>query len=76
MGQRYDYGSWWTYVFQRLGGLELTPLANTKTPLAKARPGQITLASLGERRDWQLFAEAYGDPRSGAAMPGRRSTRA
>jgi 5-methyltetrahydropteroyltriglutamate--homocysteine methyltransferase len=25
MGQRYDYGSWWTYVFQRLGGVELTP---------------------------------------------------
>jgi len=26
MGQRYDYGSWWTYVFQRLSGVELTSL--------------------------------------------------
>jgi 5-methyltetrahydropteroyltriglutamate--homocysteine methyltransferase len=25
MGHRYDYGSWGTYVFQRLGGLELVP---------------------------------------------------
>src|SRR5579884_3767604 len=23
MPERYDYGSWWTYVFPRLGGLEL-----------------------------------------------------
>jgi 5-methyltetrahydropteroyltriglutamate--homocysteine methyltransferase len=74
MGQRYDYGSWWTYVFQRLGGLELTPLAITEVPLARARPGEITLASFGERRDWQRFAEAYGDPRSGASMPGRRGS--
>jgi 5-methyltetrahydropteroyltriglutamate--homocysteine methyltransferase len=38
---------------------------------AKARPGQITLASFGERRDWQRFAEAYGDPSSGASLPNR-----
>ena len=32
MGHRYDYGSWWTYVFQRLGGLELV-----QTPASRSR---------------------------------------
>ena len=73
MGQRYDYGAWWTYVFQRLSGLELSELGIVAIPQAKARPGQITLASFGERRDWQRFAEAYGDPSSGAALPNRAS---
>ena len=71
MGQRYDYGAWWTYAFQRLSGLELSELGIAAIPQAKARPGQITLASFGERRDWQRFAEAYGDPSSGAAVPKR-----
>jgi 5-methyltetrahydropteroyltriglutamate--homocysteine methyltransferase len=72
MGQRYDYGSWWTYVFQRLGGLELSRLDIAGIPQARSRPGEITLASFGERRDWQLFADAYGDPSSGASLPNRR----
>jgi 5-methyltetrahydropteroyltriglutamate--homocysteine methyltransferase len=71
MGQRYDYGSWWTYVFQRLSGIELTPLTITEIKQAEAKPGEIRLASFGERRDWQAFAEAYQDPTSGAALPNR-----
>ena len=71
MGQRYDYGSWWTYVFQRLGGLELAEFDIAQIAQAKARPGEITLASFGQRRDWQRFAEAYGDPSSGASLPNR-----
>src|SRR3984893_18233894 len=71
MGQRYDYGSWWTYVFQRLGGLELAEFDIAQIAKAKARPGEITLASFAERRDWQRFAEAYGDPSSGASLPNR-----
>src|SRR5580692_4549814 len=39
MGQRYDYGSWWTYVFQRLGGLELAEFNIAQIAQAKARPG-------------------------------------
>jgi 5-methyltetrahydropteroyltriglutamate--homocysteine methyltransferase len=72
MGERYDYGPWWTYVFQRLGGLELSGLDIAGIAQAKARPGEITLASFGERRDWQRFAEAYGDPGSGASLPNRK----
>jgi 5-methyltetrahydropteroyltriglutamate--homocysteine methyltransferase len=71
MGQRYDYGSWWTYVFQRLGGIELTGISIAEMPQPKAKPGEITLASFGERRDWQAFAEAYLDPSSGASVPQR-----
>jgi 5-methyltetrahydropteroyltriglutamate--homocysteine methyltransferase len=71
MGQRYDYGSWWTYVFQRLGGVELTQLELAEIPQPKARPGEIVLASFAGRRDWLAFAEAYGDPSSGAALPNR-----
>jgi 5-methyltetrahydropteroyltriglutamate--homocysteine methyltransferase len=73
MGQRYDYGSWWTYVFQRLSNVELTPLTISEIPQSVAKPGEIRLASFGERRDWQAFSEAYGDPTSGASLPNRGS---
>jgi 5-methyltetrahydropteroyltriglutamate--homocysteine methyltransferase len=73
MGQRYDYGSWWTYVFQRLGGIELTQVSIGEMPQAKAKPGEVTLASFGERRDWQAFADAYLDPSSGASLPNREN---
>jgi 5-methyltetrahydropteroyltriglutamate--homocysteine methyltransferase len=71
MGQRYDYGSWWTYVFQRLANVELTDLSIAEIAQPAAKPGEIRLASFGERRDWQTFAEAYEDPTSGAALPNR-----
>jgi 5-methyltetrahydropteroyltriglutamate--homocysteine methyltransferase len=69
MSQRYDYGSWWTYVFQRLSSVELTELSIAEIPQAVAKPGEIGLASFGERRDWQAFADAYQDPTSGVAVP-------
>ena len=69
MGHRYDYGSWWTYVFQRLGGLELLEAGVLDIPQAPPKPGELALASFIERRDWQQFNDAYGDPSSGAALP-------
>ena len=69
MGQRYNYGSWWNYVFSRLGGLELTDLSIAEIPQAKGKPGELKLVSFGERRDWQAFAGAYTDPASGASIP-------
>ena len=71
MGQRYDYGSWWPYVFQRLSNVELTDTSITEIPQAAAKPGELRLVSFGERRDWLEFADAYGDPTSGAALPNR-----
>src|SRR3954451_13720234 len=69
MGARYDYGTWWTYVFQRLGGLEIVQDLMLDIPQAKPKPGAIALVSFAERRDWNMFGEAYGDPSSGAALP-------
>jgi 5-methyltetrahydropteroyltriglutamate--homocysteine methyltransferase len=75
MGQRYNYGSWWAYVFRRLGGLELTEVSLRQVPLAPPRPGQIRLGSFVNRRDRQLFSEAYADPGSGASLPDTGETR-
>ncbi|MBV8989978.1 MAG: hypothetical protein JO372_15595, partial [Solirubrobacterales bacterium] len=69
MGHRYNYGSWWTYVFQRLGGLELVQTPALEIAQARPKTGQLALASFAERRDWNEFAEAYGDPSSGCALP-------
>jgi 5-methyltetrahydropteroyltriglutamate--homocysteine methyltransferase len=69
MGHRYDYGSWWTYVFQRLGGLELVQTPALEIAQARPKPGQLALASFAERRDWNEFADAYADPSSGCALP-------
>jgi len=69
MGHRYDYGSWWTYVFQRLGGLEIAEIGMFDLPQAAPKDGGIRLASFNERRDWLQFQEAYADPSSGAALP-------
>jgi len=71
MGQRYDYGSWWTYVFQRLTGVELTDFTIAEVPQSVAKPGEIRLASFAERRDWLAFADAYGDPTAGVSIPNR-----
>jgi 5-methyltetrahydropteroyltriglutamate--homocysteine methyltransferase len=71
MGHRYDFGSWWTYVFQRLGGLELVSTGLMQVRHAEAEPGEVVLASFEERRDWLAFSDAYGDPSSGAMLPNR-----
>src|SRR5664279_1076746 len=38
MGERYDYGAWWSYVFPRLDGLEITDVALLSAP--QARPSR------------------------------------
>ena len=66
MGQRVNYGAWWSYSFQRLGGLELgTELY--RIPAARSEPGRVRLTSFSDRRDRGLFAEAYADPDSGVS---------
>jgi 5-methyltetrahydropteroyltriglutamate--homocysteine methyltransferase len=71
MGQRYDFGSWWTYVFQRLGGLELAETGLMAVRQEQHQPGEVVLSSFDQRRDWLAFADAYSDPSSGVALPGR-----
>jgi 5-methyltetrahydropteroyltriglutamate--homocysteine methyltransferase len=74
MGWAYDYGSWWSYVIRRLGGVEVSDTglwftklsAHTKTPMA---PKDFIVGDWGERRDMSQFQEAYLDPQSGCGLP-------
>jgi 5-methyltetrahydropteroyltriglutamate--homocysteine methyltransferase len=66
MGQRVNYGAWWSYSFQRLGGLELG-VEIYKAPARRSEPGRVRLTSFPDRRDRQLFAAAYADPDSGCS---------
>ena len=66
MGQRVNYGAWWSYSFQRLGGLELgIPLY--QQPPRRSAPGEVALTSFSDRRDRERFAAAYADPHSGVS---------
>jgi 5-methyltetrahydropteroyltriglutamate--homocysteine methyltransferase len=71
MDHRYDFGPWWTYVFQRLGGLEMVPAGELRAPRLQPKTGEVALGTFPERRDWLQFSEAYGDPSSGVALPNR-----
>ncbi|HEX9408436.1 MAG TPA: cobalamin-independent methionine synthase II family protein [Methylomirabilota bacterium] len=75
MGQRVNYGAWWSYSFQRLGGLELG-MELYRIPAQRSEPGRARLTSFSDRRDRALFAAAYADPDSGVSTnrggPGMR----
>jgi 5-methyltetrahydropteroyltriglutamate--homocysteine methyltransferase len=74
MGHPVNYGAWWSYVFSRLGGVELgAPGPYGRTP-RRSRPGEIVLTSQDDRRDRQRFAAAYADPESGVSMGPRPTT--
>lgn len=68
MSQRVNYGAWWSYSFQRLGGLELSDASLTEIEPPASAPGEVRLTSFGNRRDWVRFAEAYQDPDSGISL--------
>src|SRR6266436_1577487 len=66
MGQRVNYGAWWSYSFQRLGGLELG-MELYRIPAQRSEPGRARLTSFSDRRDRALFAAAYADPHAGVS---------
>ncbi|HYS15517.1 MAG TPA: cobalamin-independent methionine synthase II family protein [Candidatus Binatia bacterium] len=65
MGHRVNYRAWWSYSFQRLGGLELGTTGLYDMPPQQSRPGEVVLTSFADRRDRTKFAAAYADPDSG-----------
>jgi len=65
MGQRVQYGSWWRYSWQRLGGLAIGSATDYDTTPRRSSPGHVVLTTFADRRDRTRFAEAYGDPESG-----------
>jgi 5-methyltetrahydropteroyltriglutamate--homocysteine methyltransferase len=65
MGQKVDYGSWWSYIFTRLDGLgHMTRMDEITAAPPKST---IQLGTFAERRDWNTFAAAYEDPDAGVA---------
>ena len=71
---RVHYGAWWSYAFQRWGGIEFGAPGPYGRTARRSRPGEIVLTSQDDRRDRQLFAAAYRDPESGISMGPRPST--
>jgi 5-methyltetrahydropteroyltriglutamate--homocysteine methyltransferase len=65
MGHKVNYRAWWSYSFQRLGGLELGTTGLYDMPAQRSRPGEVVLTSFADRRDRLRFASAYADPDSG-----------
>ena len=65
MGHKVNYRAWWSYSFQRLGGLELGTTGLYDMPAQRSRPGEVVLTSFADRRDRVRFAAAYADPDSG-----------
>ena len=70
MGQSIDYGAWWSYSFQRLGGLALEEVRQSHAKI-RSTPDQPKLTSFPDRRDRSLFAGAYRDPDSGVSIASR-----
>lgn len=62
MSSSLDYGAWWTYVFQRVEGLEVTGEDIFTEPVQRSSPGNVRLTSFPDRRDWVRFQDAYQDP--------------
>lgn len=71
MSSAVDYGAWWSYSFQRLSGLELLPGGPFDGEPVLSSPGNVRLTTFPDRRDWTLFADAYGDPKSGISVGDR-----
>jgi 5-methyltetrahydropteroyltriglutamate--homocysteine methyltransferase len=73
MSSPVDYGAWWGYSFQRVSGLSLTEVNAFNEPPRRSEPGEVRLTAFLDRRDRQIFADAYNDPDSGIAT-GRNAT--
>ncbi|MDY5159514.1 cobalamin-independent methionine synthase II family protein [Actinotignum urinale] len=73
MTEAVDYGAWWWYSFQRLGGLEFT---DTDLHAGETTGGgAVELTSFDNRRDWQKFRDAYTDPDSGIHQAKRQEVK-
>jgi 5-methyltetrahydropteroyltriglutamate--homocysteine methyltransferase len=75
MGQRVNYGAWWSYSFQRLGGLRVGDFMYQMPP-QRRKDSEVVLTAFPDRRDRNLFPAAYADPESGVSSnrggPGMR----
>ncbi|MEE6295672.1 cobalamin-independent methionine synthase II family protein [Georgenia wangjunii] len=65
MSSPIDYGAWWSYSFQRTGGLTLDTDSSWAVDQHLSAPGDVRLTGFLHRRDRKRFAAAYADPTSG-----------
>jgi len=74
MGHRVNYGAWWSYCFNRLGGLDLQGgIGLYDLPPNRSRAGHLVLTSMSDRRDRVRFAPLYADPDGPASVGPRRA---
>ncbi len=62
MGHKVNYRAWWSYSFNRLGGLDLAGPGMNEIPPKRSRPGEVVLTSNADRRDRTKFLAVYTDP--------------
>jgi 5-methyltetrahydropteroyltriglutamate--homocysteine methyltransferase len=75
MGHRVNYGAWWSYCFNRLGGLDLASgIGLYELPPKHGRAGELVLTSMSDRRDRVKFPAVYADPKGPASTGPRRAT--
>ena len=61
MGHNVNYRAWWSYSFNRLGGLDLAGPGLYDAPPMRSRPGEVVLTSFSDRRDRIKFLQVYKD---------------
>ncbi|OUD84959.1 hypothetical protein BC477_11150 [Clavibacter michiganensis subsp. michiganensis] len=86
MSSAIDYGAWWSYSFQRLGGLELVPGGPFSSEPVRSTPGHVRLttfptAATGRSSPTPTAIRRAESPwamrrSSSRAPPGRSPTRA
>lgn len=61
MSSATNYGSWWTYIFDRVNNLELRDVDFFNQPDVKSEPGNIRLTGFMHRRDRKRFPAVYAE---------------
>ena len=68
MGHKINYRAWWSYSFNRLGGLDVGGARPSPAPASRGNAGDIILSDITRRRDRAMFSAAYSDSESGVNM--------
>lgn len=69
MVQAQEFGSWWSYIFERTGGLEVDESdTGWLTADIQSTSGNVRTTGFANRRDFARFADAYADPKWGVAV--------
>jgi 5-methyltetrahydropteroyltriglutamate--homocysteine methyltransferase len=61
MGHKINYRAWWSYCFNRLGGLDLAGPGLYESQPRRAKQGEVVLTSFADRRDRNRFLQVYKD---------------